>query len=71
MVATLFEIEHEIDVVARHLRPIAHHKRLGEIRHPFHARDRGLASLLGRAEMPCVADRRQKGDADQQSQHIR
>ena len=62
MLATLFEVEHEVEVIAGHLGPIAHGKGLGQIRHPLNARDRGLRSLLNRAQAPQATHRHHPGN---------
>src|SRR5207248_7451381 len=68
MLSTLFEVEHEVDVITGHLEPIAHRKRLWKIGHPFNARDRGLRSLLHRAQAHCAIHAHQPGNDWQDSQ---
>ena len=71
MLAAVLEVEQEVDIIARHLGPIAHRKRLWKIRHSLHARNRRLRSRLDRVQAPCAAHRHQPDKDGQSSQNER
>jgi hypothetical protein len=69
MIAVLIEVQHEVEIIACHLPPIAYRIWLKQIWHLLHTRDRGRPVLVNRFRTHSARDRRQAGDEWQDSQN--